>query len=170
MSAHIIGYARMSTKEQYLSPPRTALDALGVPADRIYVNHGLSGRNRERAGSGEVFAAIRTGDTLLVTKLDRLARSLPDAGDIIEDLTKRSVKLGIGGSIRDPTDPVGLLLFNVLAMVATSSPAHPRRHAGRQDQGRKKAPVHRHAAQANGTLDAIQGGPPARAFGQANRP
>jgi hypothetical protein len=51
-------------------------------------------------------------------KLDRLARSLPDARDIVDDLTCREVKLNLGGSMHDPTDPVGRLLFNVLAMVA----------------------------------------------------
>ncbi len=45
-------------------------------------------------------------------------RSLPDAREILEDLTRREVKLSIGGSVYDPTDPVGRLLFNVLAMVA----------------------------------------------------
>jgi DNA invertase Pin-like site-specific DNA recombinase len=55
---------------------------------------------------------------LVLTKLDRLARSLPDARDILDELTKRNVKLSLGGSIHDPTDPVGRLLFNVLAMVA----------------------------------------------------
>lgn len=54
----------------------------------------------------------------MVTKLDRLARSLPDARQILEDLTRREVKLSLGGSLHDPTDPVGRLLFNVLAMVA----------------------------------------------------
>jgi DNA invertase Pin-like site-specific DNA recombinase len=54
----------------------------------------------------------------VVTKLDRLARSLPDARDILDDLTRRQVKLSLGGSVHDPTDPVGRLLFNVLAMIA----------------------------------------------------
>ena len=63
-------------------------------------------------------AACRAGDTLVVTKLDRLARSLPHARDILDELTNRNVKLSLGGSIDDPTDPVGRLLFNVLAMVA----------------------------------------------------
>ena len=54
----------------------------------------------------------------MVTKLDRLARSLPDARDIVDELTGRQVKLNLGGSVHDPTDPVGRLLFNVLAMVA----------------------------------------------------
>ena len=53
-----------------------------------------------------------------MTKLDRLARSLPDARAIADELTNRHAKLNLGGSIYDPTDPVGRLLFNVLAMVA----------------------------------------------------
>ncbi len=74
--------------------------------------------HRDRPGLREALAACRSGDTLVVTKLDRLARSLPDTRDILEDLTTREVKLSIGGSVHDPTDPVGRLLFNVLAMVA----------------------------------------------------
>ena len=54
----------------------------------------------------------------MVTKLDRLARSLPDARDVVEELTDAGVKLNIGGSLHDPTDPVGSLLFNVLGMIA----------------------------------------------------
>jgi DNA invertase Pin-like site-specific DNA recombinase len=54
----------------------------------------------------------------VVTKLDRLARSLPDARDIPSELTMAGVKLSIGGSVHDPDDPVGRLLFNVLAMIA----------------------------------------------------
>lgn len=53
-----------------------------------------------------------------MTKLDRLARSLRDATDIAEELTCREVRLNLGGSLYDPTDPVGRLLFNVLGMVA----------------------------------------------------
>ncbi len=76
-------------------------------------------RHQPRAsGLREALAACRTGDTLVVTKLDRLARSLPDARDIVEELTGRGVRLQLGGSVHDPTDPVGRLLFNVLAMVA----------------------------------------------------
>jgi len=66
----------------------------------------------------EALAACREGDTLVVTKLDRLARSLPDARDIVDELTQRGVKLNIGGSVHDPTDPIGRPLFNVLAMTA----------------------------------------------------
>ena len=58
-------------------PQRDGLLGLGVEAERIYVDHGLTGTNRERPGLREALAACRAGDTLVVTKLDRLARSLP---------------------------------------------------------------------------------------------
>jgi len=118
MSALLVGYARVSTHDQDLTAQRDALASLGVSAERTYVDHGLTGTNRERPGLREALAACRGGDTLVVTKLDRLARSLPDAREILENLTRREVKLSIGGSVHDPTDPVGRLLFNVLAMVA----------------------------------------------------
>jgi DNA invertase Pin-like site-specific DNA recombinase len=118
MNELLVGYARVSTEQQDLTSQRNGLHALGVGDDRIYVDHGLTGTNRDRPGLQLALAACRAGDTLVVTKLDRLARSLPDARDILDELTKRNVKLSLGGSIHDPTDPVGRLLFNVLAMVA----------------------------------------------------
>lgn len=114
----LIGYARVSTAEQDLTAQRQALAALGVDEKRIYVDHGLTGRNRDRPGLTAALAACREGDTLVVAKLDRLARSIPDARDIVGELTDAGVKLAIGGSVHDPTDPIGRLLFNVLAMVA----------------------------------------------------
>tara|TARA_R110002051_G_scaffold60546_8_gene110875 strand:- start:15430 stop:16068 length:639 start_codon:yes stop_codon:yes gene_type:complete len=118
MTAISIGYARVSTHEQDLTAQRDGLIALGVAPDRIYVDHGLTGTNRDRPGLREALAACRSGDTLVVAKLDRLARSLPDARDIVAELTERGVRLQLGSSIHDPSDPVGRLLFNVLAMVA----------------------------------------------------
>ncbi len=118
MSALLVGYARCSTDQQDLTAQRDGLLGLGVEADRIYVDHGLTGTNRERPGLREALAACRAGDTLVVTKLDRLARSLPDARAIADELTARQIRLSLGGSVYDPTDAVGRLLFNVLAMVA----------------------------------------------------
>jgi DNA invertase Pin-like site-specific DNA recombinase len=120
MAALLIGYVRCSTDQQDLTAQRDGLAALGVDINRVYVDHGLTGTNRERPGLREALAACREGDTLVVTKLDRLARSLPDARAIADELTVRQVRLNLGGSVYDPTDPVGRLLFNVLAMVAES--------------------------------------------------
>ncbi|MGO4807068.1 recombinase family protein [Arthrobacter sp. 2MCAF15] len=113
-----IGYARVSTNDQDLTAQRNALVALGVEENQIFVDHGLTGANRVRPGLREAMAACRAGDTLVVTKLDRLARSLSDARDIADELTAKGVVLSLGGSTHDPTDPVGRLLFNVLGMVA----------------------------------------------------
>src|SRR3979411_745071 len=113
-----IGYARVSTDAQDLTAQREALAMLGVAPDRVYVDHGLTGTNRERPGLHQALPACRAGDTLVVTKLDRLARSLPDARAIADELTARQVRLSLGASVYDPNDPVGQLLFNVLAMVA----------------------------------------------------
>jgi DNA invertase Pin-like site-specific DNA recombinase len=118
MAGLTVGYARCSTDAQDLTVQREALEAMGVSPQRIYVDRGLTGTTRERPGLREALAACRSGDMLVVTKLDRLARSLPDARDIADELTAREVKLNIGGSVHDPTDPVGRLLFNVLAMIA----------------------------------------------------
>jgi len=87
----LIGYARCSTDDQDLTAQRDGLTALGVKPKRLYVDHGLTGRNRDRPGLREALAACRAGDTLVVN---------------------------IGGSVHDPNDPIGRLLFNVLAMIA----------------------------------------------------
>jgi len=88
---------------------------------RHNVDHGITGTHRQRPGLREALAACRPGDTLVVTKLDRLARSVPDARDIVDELTARGVCLDLGGSVHDPTDPtdpIGRLLFTVLSMIA----------------------------------------------------
>jgi DNA invertase Pin-like site-specific DNA recombinase len=95
-------------------PHRTA-QRPGCPrgeGDRIYVDHGLTGINRDRPGLREAMAACRSGDMLVVAKLDRFARSVTDARDIVDELTRQQVKLNIGGSVDDRTDPLGRLLFN----------------------------------------------------------
>jgi DNA invertase Pin-like site-specific DNA recombinase len=108
VSGLLIGYARVSTDAQDLTAQRDALAGLGVGPSRLYVDHGLTGTTRDRPGLREALAACRAGDTLVVTKLDRLARSVPDARTIADELTARSVKLNLGGSVHDPTDPRGI--------------------------------------------------------------
>ncbi|MER3395125.1 MAG: recombinase family protein, partial [Microcella pacifica] len=110
MSPLKVGYARVSTDEQDLTAQRDGLAAFGVDPKRIYVDHGLTGRNADREGLRQALAACRDGDTFVVTKLDRLARSVRDAHQIADDLAAREVKLSIAGSVYDPTDPMGKLL------------------------------------------------------------
>lgn len=118
MKTTLVGYARCSTDKQDLSAQRQALLELGVSKDRIYTDHGLTGTNRARPGLDQAIAAVRIGDTLVVPKLDRLARSVPDARAIADQLEKKGVKLALGASVYDPTDPIGRMFFNILATFA----------------------------------------------------
>lgn len=112
------GYARCSTDRQDLAAQIGMLTALGVAEDRIYSDHGYTGTKRERPGLDQALAAVREGDTLVVTKLDRLGRSLQDLLAVAADLERRGVRLQVGSTIHDPADPMGRLLFQVLGMVA----------------------------------------------------
>lgn len=114
----LVGYARCSTQKQDLRAQKDALRALGVSDDRIYVDEGLTGANRVRPGLALALAACHPGDTLIVTKLDRLARSISDARDIADELTAREVKLSFAGQVYDPRDPMGKLVFNMMSVFA----------------------------------------------------
>jgi len=118
MKTITIGYARCSTDKQDLAVQKAALQNLGVPPERIYTDHGMTGTNRARPGLDQALAAVRSGDTLVVPKLDRLARSVPDARAIADSLIARGVKLALGASVYDPADPMGKMFFNILATFA----------------------------------------------------
>lgn len=118
MSPTLIGYARCSTDRQDLTAQRQVLSNLGVAEDRIYIDHGMTGTNRARPGLDQAIAAVREGDTLVVPKLDRLARSVPDARAIADQLQAKKVRLALGASVYDPGDPMGKLFFNILATFA----------------------------------------------------
>ncbi|MGH6674901.1 MAG: recombinase family protein, partial [Xanthobacteraceae bacterium] len=118
MTATLIGYARCSTDKQDLAAQRVALEQFGVAPERIYTDRGLTGTNRARPGLDQALAAVRADDTLVVPKLDRLARSVPDARDIADSLAARGIKLALGASVYDPADPMGKMFFNILATFA----------------------------------------------------
>jgi len=113
-----IRYARVSTSGQDLAAQPDGLAALGVDGRHVQVDHGLSGTTRARPGLREALAACRAGDVLVVTKLDRLTRSLRDATYIADELLNKGVAHKLRRVAYDPADPVGRLLFNVLVMVA----------------------------------------------------
>src|SRR5690349_22320941 len=118
MTETLIGYARCSTDTQDLTAQRERLRELGVADNRVYLDRGLTGTNRSRPGLDQALAAVRPGDTLVVPKLDRLARSVPDARTIADALVARGVKLALGSSVYDPADPMGKMFFNILATFA----------------------------------------------------
>src|SRR4030095_7736984 len=118
MTATLVGYARCSTDKQDLTAQQARLRELGVAPERIYMDRGLTGTTRARPGLDQALAAVRAGDTLVVPKLDRLARSVPDARQIADALVARGVKLALGTSVYDPADPMGKMFFNILATFA----------------------------------------------------
>jgi DNA invertase Pin-like site-specific DNA recombinase len=101
----LIGCALVSTSGQALAAQRDGLAALGVDDHHVHVDHGLSGTTRARPGLREALAACRAGDVLVVTKLDRLARSLRDATDFADELTKKGVALNLGERSTTPPTP-----------------------------------------------------------------
>jgi hypothetical protein len=113
MTAHIVGYARRSTNGHDLTVQRNGSLPLGIPADRVCVDPDSP------AGTGNAQACAKSSRPSALTTLSPSSNSTGSpVHEIIEDLTKRNVKLSIGGSIHDPIDLVGRLLFNVLAMIA----------------------------------------------------
>lgn len=103
-------YARVSTKEQDLSLQLDALSKYGC--DRIFTDKLSS--VKERQGLTDALGYLRDGDTLVVWKLDRLCRSLPDLIKISEQIRMTGAQLvSITESI-DTSTPAGRLYFNIL--------------------------------------------------------
>jgi DNA invertase Pin-like site-specific DNA recombinase len=101
------------------SPPqRERLRELGVASDRVYLDHGLTGTRRARPGLDQALATVREGDTLVVTKLDRLARSVPDARAIGDERAVRGITLSPAGQVYDPAGPIGKMFFSILSVFA----------------------------------------------------
>jgi DNA invertase Pin-like site-specific DNA recombinase len=113
-----VGYARCSTTSQDLTAQRQQLAALGVPPERVYLDKGLTGTSRNRPGLDQALAAVRQGDTFTVTKLDRLARSVPDALAILTQISERGVAFALGSSVYDWNDPFARMFLEILAVIA----------------------------------------------------
>jgi DNA invertase Pin-like site-specific DNA recombinase len=117
-SSALIGYARCSTVAQDIEIQRAALAGYGVPEHRIYVDEGFTGTTTARPGLDQALAALHAGDILIVPKLDRFARSVPDARSLADIITGRGARLRIGPTLYDPGDPFGKMFFNILASFA----------------------------------------------------
>ena len=113
-----IGYARCSTVAQDTEIQRAALAGYGVPAGRVYVDEGFTGTSTGRPGLDQALAAVHSGDTLIVPRLDRFARSVPDARSLADLIISRGARLQIGPAVYDPADPFGKMFFNILASFA----------------------------------------------------
>lgn len=111
----LIGYARVSTQDQSLDLQRDALLAAGC--ERVFSDV-ASGAASDRAGLGEVLEFMRTGDTLVVWKLDRLGRSLKHLIEVVTDLQARGVGFRSLQEAIDTTTSGGKLVFHVFGALA----------------------------------------------------
>ena len=111
----ILGYARVSTIDQNLYAQTDALTAAG--AERIFADR-ISGTKRERPELATMLDQLRDGDVVIVTKYDRLARSLKDLLETVEAIGERGAGFRSLAEDIDTTSPAGRLVFHVFASIA----------------------------------------------------
>ncbi len=130
----IVGYARVSTDGQALDAQQSALREAGCA--KVYAEK-VSGAKADRASLTKAIAALAEGDTLIVTKLDRLARSTRDLLNTLAEIAQRNATFkSLGDPWCDTTTPHGRLMLTVLGGLAEFE-----RHLilARTDEGRKRA-------------------------------
>jgi DNA invertase Pin-like site-specific DNA recombinase len=111
----LIGYARVSTDDQNLDLQRDALKQAGC--EQIYTDR-VSGTKAERKGLTEALSHLRTGDTLVVWRLDRLGRSLKHLIDTVTGLQERGIGFKSLQESIDTTTSGGRLVFNIFGSLA----------------------------------------------------
>ena len=112
----IYGYARVSTDGQTLDAQREALSAAG--AEKVFAET-ASGAKSDRAQLARLMQAVASGDAVLVTRLDRLARSTRDLLNILGTLAERGVMFrSLSDTWADTTTPHGRLMLTVLGGLA----------------------------------------------------
>lgn len=117
----LIGYARVSTRQQSTDRQEADLIAAGVRRDDLYVDHGASGALTSRPQFDSALAALEAGDTLVVTTLDRLGRSTQNMLAFADALRGRGAGLrvlNLGGGDVDTSTPMGSMLLTIMAALA----------------------------------------------------
>nr|WP_206673323.1 recombinase family protein [Tepidiphilus baoligensis] len=111
----MIGYARVSTQDQNLELQREALTKAGC--ERIFEDR-ASGSRTDREGLARAIDMLRSGDTLVVWKLDRLGRSVKQLLDLVGELQQRGVQFKSLTDAIDTSTPSGRFFFHVMASLA----------------------------------------------------
>ena len=111
----IIGYARVSTNDQSLDAQLDALQEAG--AERIFEEM-RTGKSRQRPELERLLEQLRAGDVLVVTKYDRLARSLRDLIDLVEAIRQKDAGFRSLAEEIDTTTSTGRLIFHVFGSIA----------------------------------------------------
>ena len=117
----LIGYARVSTRQQSTDRQVVDLLAAGVRRDDLYVDHGVSGARASRPQFDAARAALHAGDTLVVTTLDRLGRSTSNMLVLAGELQAADVGLrvlNLGGGDVDTSTTMGAMVFTMMAALA----------------------------------------------------
>ncbi|MGO9331697.1 MAG: recombinase family protein [Steroidobacteraceae bacterium] len=112
----IVGYARTSTVEQKAGLETQERELVSAGAEKVYREQ-VSSVGPRRALS-EALEFLRAGDVLVVTKLDRLARSVRHLGELVAGLEARGIALRILGIGLDTGTPTGRLMLNLLGSIA----------------------------------------------------
>ena len=112
----IVGYARVSTQEQSLDVQLDQLQQAG--AEKVFQEK-ASGVDSGRPELTAMLDFVREGDAVVVTKLDRIARSTKHLLDIIERLEKRKVAFKVMNLNLDTASPTGKLMLSMLGAIAT---------------------------------------------------
>ena len=110
-----IGYGRVSTQDQNTASQEDALKAAGC--ERIYIDV-MSGTIKNRPELTRALDSARSGDTLVVTRLDRLGRSTRNLLEIVASLQERGIQLEITEQGIDTNTIEGRLFFHIFAAVA----------------------------------------------------
>ncbi|CAE6791815.1 recombinase family protein [Paraburkholderia domus] len=110
-----IGYARVSTEDQHLYLQRDALKQAGCG---VVYEEAASGKSMARPELDQCRKALRSGDTLVVWRLDRLGRSLPDLVQIVADLERSGVSFESLTEKIETGSAAGKLVFHVFAALA----------------------------------------------------
>lgn len=111
----ILGYARVSTQSQRLDGQIAALEAAG--AERIW-SENISGSKKDRPELDRLLEQLRDGDVVVVTKYDRLSRSLQDLLSIVARIREKGAGFRSLAEDIDTTTPAGNLIFNVFGSIA----------------------------------------------------
>ena len=111
----LVGYARVSTLEQNLDNQLDKLKELGC--DKIFTDK-VSGAREERVGLKEMLDYVRKGDSIVVYKLDRLARSVKQLISLINSLNEKGVHFKSLSEQIDTSTSGGKLIFHIFASVA----------------------------------------------------
>ncbi|MFT8418583.1 MAG: recombinase family protein [Acetobacter sp.] len=124
-----IGYARVSTEDQHLDLQRDALQQAGC---NIIYEEAASGKSAMRPELEHCRKALRSGDTLVVWRLDRLGRSLSDLVQIVAELERNGISFESLTEKIETGSAVGKLVFHVFAALAEfeRSLIRERTHAG----------------------------------------